>query len=130
MNQNIVFFDGVCNLCSGVVQWLIKHDKKNVLFFAPLQGSTAKELVPSSDIVKVDSIVFFYQGNIYHKSTAVLKIISLLSFPYSLGFLLFVFPRFVRDFVYDWVAKNRYHWFGKKAACWLPDKDLLSKFKA
>ena len=130
MSQNIVFFDGVCNLCSVVVQWLIKHDKKNVLFFAPLQGSTAKELVPSSDIVKVDSIVFFYQGKIYHKSTAVLKIISLLSFPYSLGFLLFVLPRFVRDFVYDWVAKNRYHWFGKKAACWLPDKDLLSKFKA
>jgi predicted DCC family thiol-disulfide oxidoreductase YuxK len=129
MNQNIVFFDGVCNLCSGVVQWLIKRDKKNVLSYAPLQGSTAASLLPNSEFQKMDSIVFFHQGKFYHKSTAVLKILQVLSFPYTLGIVLFIFPRFIRDFVYDWVAKNRYQWFGRKAECWLPDQDLLSKFK-
>ena len=84
---------------------------------------------PNSEFQKMDSIVFFHQGKFYHKSTAVLKILQVLSFPYNSGIVLFVFPRFIRDFVYDWVAKNRYQWFGKKAECWLPDQDLLSKFK-
>lgn len=130
MNQNIVFFDGVCNLCSSLVQWLIKRDKKGVLFYAPLQGETAKNLLVDEKWQKNDSIVFYIEGKFYSKSTAVLKIFSVLGLPYSFAFLLFVFPRFIRDFAYDWVAKNRYKWFGKKTECWLPDKNVLSKFKS
>lgn len=129
MQENIVFFDGVCNLCSGVVQWLIKHDKKGVLFYAPLQSETAKELLMDEKWQKIDSIVFYTGGKFYSKSNAVLKISSLLGFPYSSAVLLYVFPRFIRDFVYDWVAKNRYQWFGKKSECWLPDANLMAKFK-
>jgi predicted DCC family thiol-disulfide oxidoreductase YuxK len=129
MSQNIVFFDGVCNLCSSLVQWLIKHDKKGVLLYAPLQGETAKDLLIDEKWDNIDSIVFYIDGKFYSKSNAVLKVFSVLGFPYSMSFLLFFFPRFVRDFVYDWVAKNRYKWFGKKAECWLPDANLLSKFK-
>jgi predicted DCC family thiol-disulfide oxidoreductase YuxK len=129
MNQNIVFFDGVCNLCSNLVQWLIKHDKKGDLFYAPLQGETAKEILMDEKWQKMDSIVFYADGEFYSKSSAVIKIFSQIGFPYSISFLLFIFPRFVRDFVYDWVAKNRYRWFGKKSECWIPDANLMSKFK-
>lgn len=129
MQENIVFFDGVCNLCSGVVQWLIKHDKKGVLFYASLQGETAKEVLMDEKWQKIDSIVFYTEGKFYSKSNAVLKISSLLGFPYSSAVLLYIFPRFLRDFVYDWVAKNRYQWFGKKSECWLPDANLMVKFK-
>ena len=129
MSQNIVFFDGVCNLCSNLVQWLIKRDKKGVLFYAPLQGETAKGVLMDEKWQKRDSIVFYIDGKFYSKSSAVLKIFSQLGFPYSISVLFFVFPRFVRDFVYDWVAKNRYRWFGKKTECWLPDANLRSKFK-
>lgn len=129
MNQNIVFFDGVCNLCSNLVQWLIKRDRKGVLCYAPLQGETAKEILMPEKWQKIDSIVFYVDGRFYSKSSAVLKIFSQLGFPYSAAILFFVFPRFIRDFVYDWVARNRYRWFGKKSECWLPDERLMSKFK-
>ena len=129
MSQNIVFFDGVCNLCSSLVQWLIKHDKKGVLLYAPLQGDTAKEILIDEKWHKIDSIVFYLDGKFYSKSSAVLKIFSVLGFPYSSAVILFVFPRFIRDFIYNWVAKNRYSWFGEKMECWLPDPHLKSKFK-
>jgi hypothetical protein len=129
MSQNIVFFDGFCNLCSSLVQWLIKRDKKGVLFYAPLQGDTAKEILMDEKWRKIDSIVFYLDGKLYSKSSAVLKIFSVLGFPYSFALVLFVFPRFVRDFIYNWVAKNRYKLFGEKMECWLPDPHLNSKFK-
>lgn len=129
MEENIVFFDGVCNLCSGVVQWLIKQDKKNVLFYAPLQGETAKALMLGNKLNKIDSIIFSRNGKIYTKSTAVLQIAKVLGFPFYFALVFTIVPSFVRDAIYDWIARNRYQWFGQKNECWLPNTALLAKFK-
>ena len=124
----IVFFDGVCNLCQGSVRYLIKHDKKGVLKFASLQGNYAKDFVNETKIQSMQSILFFDGKILYKKSTAVLKLSSLLGGWYQLLLLGYILPRFVRDWLYNIVAKNRYRWFGKKDQCMLPSKGFENRF--
>jgi len=124
----IVFFDGVCNLCQGSVRYLIKHDKKGVLKFASLQGNYAKDFVNETKIQSMQSILFFDGKILYKKSTAVLKLSRLLGGWYQLLLLGYILPRFVRDWLYNIVAKNRYRWFGKKDQCMLPSKGFENRF--
>jgi predicted DCC family thiol-disulfide oxidoreductase YuxK len=124
----IVFFDGVCNLCQGSVRYLIKHDKKGVLKFASLQGNYAKDFVNETEIQYMQSILFFDGKMLYKKSTAVLKLSSLLGRWHQLLLLGYILPRFVRDWLYNIVAKNRYRWFGKKDQCMLPSKGFENRF--
>ncbi len=124
----IVFFDGVCNLCQGSVRYLIKHDKKGVLKFASLQGNYAKDFVNETEIQSMQSILFFDGKMLYKKSTAVLKLSSLLGGWHQLLLLGYILPRFVRDWLYNIVAKNRYRWFGKKDQCMLPSKGFENRF--
>ena len=124
----IVFFDGVCNLCQGSVRYLIKHDKKGVLKFASLQGNYAKDFVNETKIQSMQSILFFDGKIIYKKSTAVLKLSRLLGGWHQLLLLGYILPRFVRDWLYNIVAKNRYRWFGKKDQCMLPSKGFENRF--
>lgn len=124
----IVFFDGVCNLCQGSVRYLIKHDKKGVLKFASLQGNYAKDFVNETEIQSMQSIMFFDGKMLYKKSTAVLKLSSLLGGWHQLLLLGYILPRFVRDWLYNIVAKNRYRWFGKKDQCMLPSKGFENRF--
>lgn len=128
--KNIVFFDGVCNLCNESVQTILKYDKKNRYVFAPLQGETAKKLL--SEFIKknpgTDSIILWSNENISTKSSAVLKIARYLAFPLNLAYGLMIVPVFIRNYVYGIIAKNRYRWFGKKEECWLPTPELKSKF--
>ena len=130
----IVFFDGVCNLCQGSVRYLIKNDKKGVLKFASLQGDYAKDFVNQKDFVdqteihSMQSIMFFDGKNLYKKSTAVLKLSSLLGNWHQLLLLGYILPRFLRDWLYDIVANNRYRLFGKKDECMLPSKGLENRF--
>ena len=121
----IVFFDGVCNLCQGSVRYLIKQDKKGVLKFASLQGKYAKDFVDQTEIQSMQSILFFDGKNLYKKSTAVLKLSSLLGGWHQLLLLGYIMPRFLRDGLYNIVANNRYRWFGKKDQCMLPSNCLL-----
>ena len=124
----IVFFDGVCNLCQGSVRYLIKHDKKGVLKFASLQGNYAKDFVNETEIQSMQSVLFFDGKMLYKKSTAVLKLSSLLGGWHQLLLLGYILPRFVRDWLYNIVAKNRYRWFGKKDQCMLPSKGFENRF--
>ena len=124
----IVFFDGVCNLCQGSVRYLIKHDKKGVLKFASLQGNYAKDFVNETKIQSMQSILFFDGKILYKKSTAVLKLSRLLGGWHQLLLLGYILPRFVRDWLYNIVAKNRYRWFGKKDQCMLPSKGFENRF--
>ena len=124
----IVFFDGVCNLCQGSVRYLIKHDKKGVLKFASLQGNYAKDFVNETKIQSMQSILFFDGKMLYKKSTAVLKLSRLLGGWHQLLLLGYILPRFVRDWIYNIVAKNRYRWFGKKNQCMLPSEGFENRF--
>lgn len=124
----IVFFDGVCNLCQGSVRYLIKHDKKEVLKFASLQGNYAKDFVNETEIQSMQSILFFDGKMLYKKSTAILKLSRLLGGWYQLLLLGYILPRFFRDWLYNIVAKNRYRWFGKKDQCMLPSKGFKNRF--
>ncbi|MFL1012728.1 thiol-disulfide oxidoreductase DCC family protein [Flavisericum labens] len=130
-NKKLILFDGVCNLCTGSVQYVIKQDKNNLFMFAALQSDIGKIIIEKFkiDTSKTDSILLYSpEKGIEHKSTAALKIASKLRFPINLMVVFFIIPTFIRNGVYDYIAKNRYKWYGKKDACMIPTPELKSKF--
>jgi len=126
----IILFDGVCNLCNGFVQFIIRHDKKGVFRFASLQSAYAASLTALSDKVgsSLSTVVLQDGDRYYFKSAAALRIARLLRFPFSVAYVFIIVPSPLRDAIYDWVANNRYAWFGKLDACWLPTPELKSRF--
>jgi len=125
----IILFDGVCNLCNGAVQFIIRRDSKAVFRFASLQSDFAKgelERLGKSS-TELDSIVFL-DGPIYQKSTAVLKIVRRLPGLWPVLLVFKIIPRFLRDWMYDRIAKNRYTIFGKSETCMIPSEELRSRF--
>lgn len=116
----IVFFDGVCHLCNGFVDSVVLRDPKHRFCFAPLQGTTAQAHLSANDINDLDSVILMQNGKIYKKSTAVLKILSGLGGFHSLWGLFLVLPSFIRNWIYDLIAKRRYIWFGEREFCRLP----------
>jgi predicted DCC family thiol-disulfide oxidoreductase YuxK len=130
-NKQLILFDGICNLCNASVQYVIKHDKKNVFIFAPLQGETGQFIIEKFkiDTSKIDSILLYSkQKGLSYKSTAALKIAGKLGFPLNLLKLLLIVPVFIRNWVYNYIAKNRYKWFGKQSECMIPTEKLKAKF--
>ena len=130
-NKKIILFDGVCNLCDGAVQFIIKHDKKDVFRYASLQSDIGRKLVDERglDPSELDSIMMIDPGVAYYrKSTAALEISRELSGGYSLLKNFLFIPEFIRDGVYDFIANNRYKWFGKKEQCMIPTPELKAKF--
>lgn len=128
--KKIILFDGVCNLCDKSVQFIIKHDVKDVFRFVALQSEKGVQILKhlGIDAAKVESIVLYVPGEAYYvKAEAAMqiakdlnswhKVISYLSFTGSVG-----------NFVYDYIAKNRYQWYGKKEACMIPTPELKAKF--
>ena len=116
-NDNIVFYDGACSLCSRTVAFLIKADSNRQLKFAPLNGVTSALLeIPTAD-EGAATVVFYKKGEIYFRSTAVLKIIKLLPFPWQLLRVFTLVPIFIRDYVYRIIGRNRYRWFGQNTTC-------------
>jgi predicted DCC family thiol-disulfide oxidoreductase YuxK len=127
----VLLFDGVCNLCNRTVQFVIRHDKKQLFRFASLQSPTGQEalqLLATEKGMSPDSVVLYYQGRFYIKSTAALRVAWLLGGFWRLAEIFRLLPRFIRDAVYDWIARNRYKWFGKKDACMLPSPGLKERF--
>jgi len=126
----IVFFDGVCNLCNGAVDWLVKRDHEHRIQYASLQGSTAAQIVPDQLTEgDPDSILVWTDGVVLVRSDAVLKLLGYLSPGYRmLGVLGRIVPRFGRDAIYKWVARNRYRWFGKRESCRLPTPEERATF--
>ncbi|WP_436515678.1 thiol-disulfide oxidoreductase DCC family protein [Ekhidna sp. To15] len=130
IRKPVILFDGVCNLCDSSVQFIIKRDKKGKFDFASLQSVYAKEHLPSSFTKEEDlrSIILQQGNNIKVKSTAALTIAKNLSGLWPALYAFIIIPRFLRDWVYDIIAKNRYKWFGKKDQCMIPSPDLRSRF--
>ncbi|OQD43249.1 thiol-disulfide oxidoreductase [Croceivirga radicis] len=129
--KKIILFDGVCNLCNGAVQFIIKRDKRSVFKFASLQSEIGKQLTKERgiDTELLDSIILIEPGIAYYsKSTAALEIMKSFGGIWNLTRLFTVLPEGFRDIVYDFIAKNRYKWFGKKDACMIPTPELQSRF--
>ena len=125
-----ILFDGVCNLCNSSVNFIIRNDKKEVFKFAPIQSdfgeiALKKHRINSKD---TDSIILIDNDNYYIKSSAALYIAKNLSGAYPLLFCFMLVPKFMRNWVYDFVAKNRYKWYGKKESCMIPTPELIDKF--
>ncbi|WP_435412824.1 thiol-disulfide oxidoreductase DCC family protein [Psychroserpens mesophilus] len=132
-HKQLILFDGICNLCNASVLYVIKHDKANRFMFAPLQSEVGKQIIQKFNVdpTKTDSILLYSEEKgLTVKSTAALHIAKHLSFPRSLMTVFFIVPTFIRNWVYDFVAKNRYKWYGKKDACMIPTPELKAKFLA
>ncbi|XMO86028.1 DCC1-like thiol-disulfide oxidoreductase family protein [Algibacter sp. AS12] len=131
-HKNLILFDGVCNLCNSSVLYVIKRDKKSKFMFAPLQSETGKKIIEkfNTDTALIDSIILYNpaKNSINYKSRAALKIAAKLSFPTNILAIFLIVPNFIRNWVYDFIAKNRYKWYGKKDACMIPTPELKSRF--
>ncbi|WP_167596536.1 thiol-disulfide oxidoreductase DCC family protein [Leeuwenhoekiella sp. ZYFB001] len=130
MKGKIILFDGVCNLCNSAINFIIKHDPKGIFKFASLQGETGKKLLAQHNIdpQETDSIVLIDNDQVSVKSSAALRIAKNLNQGYPLLFGFMIIPTFIRNGVYDFIAANRYKWFGKKESCMLPTPELRSRF--
>ncbi len=126
--STILFFDGYCKLCNGLVDFIIKRDAKNQFHFAPLSCIEASKILSEDLRLKTDSVILSYQGRIYIHSTAAIWTLSLLGGIWKLSLILFIFPSFIRDPIYKLIAKNRYSWFGKRDTCRIPTLSEQEKF--
>lgn len=129
-NDHIILFDGVCNLCNGAVNFIIKKDKKQLYRFASLQSGFGKSLLKQYELESDDlnSFVLIENNKPYLKSSAALHIAKNVGGIYSTLYVLMIIPRFIRDFFYSVIAKNRYKWFGKTNECMIPTPQLQARF--
>tara|TARA_B100000949_G_scaffold225031_1_gene228898 strand:- start:57 stop:452 length:396 start_codon:yes stop_codon:yes gene_type:complete len=130
MSQKIILFDGVCNLCNGAIQFVIKHDRKSVFKFAAIQTEEGKKLLQKFNIdpAKTDSLILIANDKAYIKSSAALRIARELDHLLPLLYIFILIPGFIRHGIYDLIAKNRYNWFGKRESCMMPTEELNSRF--
>jgi predicted DCC family thiol-disulfide oxidoreductase YuxK len=119
--MKIVFFDGYCSLCNHLIDWLIRIDQTGVLKFAPLQGETALRFLGKADkSIDPDTVVYLRNGETFERSTALIHILSDLEGPWRFARVLFIVPRFIRDYVYAVVARNRFRFMKKRETCRMP----------
>jgi len=126
----VILFDGVCNLCSGAVQFVIKRDRKNIFKFASLQSVVGQAILKKFNLPAntFNSFILYDAGKIYTRSTGALLVAKQLSGGWPILSVFIVIPSFIRNAFYDLIAQNRYKWFGRKEACWLPSPVLHDKF--
>lgn len=130
-DKKIILFDGVCNLCEASVQFVIKYDKKDLFRFVALQSDLGKELIKHIGLENknIDSVVLYEPGiAYYYKSTAALEIAKNLGGFFHFGTIFRLIPNGLRNLLYDYVAKNRNQWYGKKVSCFVPTLELKYKF--
>ncbi|MXQ52964.1 thiol-disulfide oxidoreductase DCC family protein [Shimazuella alba] len=124
-----VLFDGVCNVCNYWVQFIIKRDPKAQFRFASLQSEEAQLLLQAHEQkVTLDSIVLLQDGKVYTESTAILQIFKKLTGMWKLLSVFQIVPKFIRDSLYRWFAKNRYRWFGQQESCMIPTPEVRQRF--
>ena len=123
--ERIIVFDGVCGFCNKSIDILIKLDTQKSFKYTSLQGEYVKTLDIETDI---DSIIFYEDGILYYKSTAILKILRSLGDIWVMSNIFYLIPKVIRDFIYDVIAKYRYKIFGKRDSCRMPkegEQDLF-----
>ena len=128
-DKPVILFDGVCNLCNGSVQFILKRDKKQKFLFASLQSGYGQNLLKQFNLPTdiFNSFIFYENGKIYTRSTAALKMFEQLK-GWKWVKIFWAVPKFLRDAVYNLIARNRYKWFGKKEECWVSAPDLKARF--
>ena len=126
----IVLFDGVCNLCNGSVQFLLKRDPEGRFRFASLQSDAGRRLMAEHGLAvdSLSSVLLIEGGQVWQESSAALRIARHLPGAWKLLRVFAAVPRPLRDAVYRWIARNRYRWFGKTETCWLPTPELKARF--
>ncbi len=130
MDHPVILFDGVCNFCNGTVNFIIRQDKKNIFRFAALQSAKGQELLQQNYLSSKtwDSIVLIEKGVAYKASAAALKLFNRLPWYWKWTQLFWIVPPFLRNAVYDFIARNRYKWFGKKEKCMIPSEKIKQRF--
>jgi len=126
----IVLFDGVCNLCNSAVDFIITRDKKNKFKVGALQEVASKNILKNYQINEeyLDSLVYIHKNQVYYKSRAALEITRNLNGLWPFLYIFIIIPSFLRNPIYNWIARNRYKWFGKKETCRLPTHEEKTKF--
>lgn len=129
--KKIILFDGHCNLCESSVQFVIKHDTNDQFRFVALQSDLGQKIISHIGIngKNIDSVVLYDPGvAYYYKSNAALQVAKNLGGLFHLGTVFKIIPTSLRNILYDYIAKNRYSWYGKKQSCMIPTEELRSKF--
>ncbi len=129
-SNNILLFDGVCNLCNSTVKFVIRQDKNALIKFASLQSSFGQKILLEHQLSnsRFDSFIYVKKDGILLKSTAALNLMKDIGGVWTLLYAFIIIPRFIRDFVYDMIAKNRYRWFGKQQTCMIPSAEIKARF--
>jgi len=129
-SKSIIVFDGYCNFCSGGVNFILKRDKNSKFLFAANQSVRGRQLVTAFARGTADSVLLIERGKCFAGSTAVLRILSQLGFPWNIAAVFLVIPVPLRDFVYNYIAARRYRWWGQRSTCRVPAKEEQAKFLA
>lgn len=129
-DKPVILFDGVCNLCNRVVQFVIKKDKKKQFLFASLQGKAGQEVLKKYNLPADDlnSFTLLEGDHIYTRSTAALRVLKKMSGRWRLLYAFIIVPKFIRNAVYNRIARNRYKWYGKRNECMVPTLELKERF--
>jgi predicted DCC family thiol-disulfide oxidoreductase YuxK len=128
--ERVLFFDGICHVCNDSVRFIYQRDPSANIRFAQLQSPLGREVLQRNDFKTgaYDSLLYIEGGEFYTHSAAVLRILPHLRFPWPLFGVLRIVPRPLRDAVYNWIARNRYAWFGQEQQCMLPTAELNQRF--
>ena len=128
--DNVVIFDGVCNLCARSVQFILDHESDQTLRFTPLQSPAGTRLMRKLDLDPADArtFVLIADGKAYVKSDAAIRLSRYLRRPWKPLGMLKIIARPIRDWVYDAVARNRYRWFGRLDSCMVPTPEHTARF--
>lgn len=127
---SVIIFDGVCHLCNASVDFVMKRDQKRMFRYTANQMEAGQKILRDNGINpdQIETVYLYENGTLYDKSSAALRIARKLGFPYNLAFGFIIVPAFIRNIVYNLIAKNRYKWFGKKETCRLPTAEERSLF--
>ncbi|MGM7722590.1 thiol-disulfide oxidoreductase DCC family protein [Metabacillus sp. Hm71] len=129
-DERILLFDGVCHFCNHSVQFVIRHDKQGKFKFAALQSPIGQELLKKHNLPlhDFDSFVLIKNNTCYQKSTAAIQVCKEFGWLWTLCSLFIIVPKPLRDALYNFVAKNRYKWFGKSDQCMIPSPEVRKRF--
>lgn len=128
--DNLILFDGVCNFCSTLVQFVIRHDPEAKFRFAAIQSEIGREIYQSHglDPAELETFVFIADGKVLLRSDAAIEVVSRFGGAWTIVAIFRLVPRVARDFVYSTIARNRYRWFGRKEVCMMPTPEIEERF--
>ena len=130
IKDRLVIFDGVCNLCNGTVQFLIRRDRGKRFLFATYQSEAGRNILQQHGFLptEISTVVYVKNGIPYAQSRAILEIFRDLGCCWNLLYILIAIPPIIRDFIYRYIAKNRYNLFGRRESCMVPDSEIMDRF--